>query len=351
MKKIINIHHCTCILSLISCVLCLMSVDLFSQNSLTINGTEITVQKGITITDVSNIDIADINQAKGMLSNSGIINVTGNIRNNTKNELLGTGEFAMKGANNQLMNGNNRIGSLTIDKTKGDVTLNGNLTVTNQLKFVKGILNTSDNYILTLNENAGVYGANNDISGANDLSYVNGPMIKTGSKKFIFPIGKSSSAYPLHPVAFEPANSEITSFKAEYITNLISSPEKKPNIVQAISQSEYWNLNQLSGSSNGYVSLGLRNTDKNLSQCVVLNYNTLNNPGWEIAGNTGVKMLGQNDGIIRSGLITKFTQFTYGTVTDNFKRELQQMQDKKLDMKVYPNPSEGKDINVDIKQK
>ena len=195
-----------------------------------------TIQKGITVSEVGNINIADNGIQKGSLNNSGIITIKGNLTNSTKNESLGNGELIFTGINNQYLKGNNSFGYLTINKSSKDVFLNGNLLITGQLKFIKGLLNSSNDYILTLGTSAVVYGANKDNCGANDQSYVNGPMIKTGNTNFIFPVGKNSSSYPLHPITLEMSGSAIGSYKAEYVNNLIETPKIIPSSVKYISQ-------------------------------------------------------------------------------------------------------------------
>jgi hypothetical protein len=340
MRKIIYIFSFICI-----------TINLYSQNTININGTEITIQKGISITGINTISIADNGLKTGNISNSGIINFTGDLINKSKITNLGNGEYIFSGSKKQIMSGTNIIGDITINKTSGDITLSGKTKVTGHMSFVKGIVNTSDDNILTLGSDASVKGATTTNSGANDISFVNGPIIKQGNSNFIFPIGKISNAYPLHPLGIEFSESSEVTFRAEYMDDLSTNTGNKPNNVKFATQPEYWSLSQTEGKSSAYVTLWMRDiTANNPKDFVVIDYDPVSN-AWMDAGNTAFQISKQNDVQIRSGIVNSFTQFTYGIVSGNERKMLEENNKKSFDINLYPNPGNGKDINIDIKKK
>jgi hypothetical protein len=333
---------------LIAIVLQLTNAE--SQNPVLISGTGMTIQNGISVYGLTNLTIADKGTNKAYLNNSGIINLTGNLINSSLKDSLGKGNLSFTGVIPQNITGTNTFGDVTFDKSSGDISLSGNMTVTGQMKFINGVLNTSDENTLTLGQFASVNGATSSDCGANDLSYVNGPMIKAGNTNFIFPIGKKTAQYPLHPLGIEFSEGSIGSFKAEYINNLTLNAANKPDNVMYVSQSEYWILNQVDGRSTAYITLGMRDvTVNNPNNYLVLNLDP-DNSVWKNAGNTAFQMTNQNYEFLRSGLVHNFTQFTYGSMSAS-ERMMLQNNSNSLDMKVFPNPSNGTDIKINIKKK
>lgn len=74
--------------------------------------------------------------------------------------------------------------NLTINKASGGVTLNDIATITGTATFTSGIVTSTSSDLFIFNDNALTSGANNG-------SYVNGPVRKTGNEAFTFPVGKS----------------------------------------------------------------------------------------------------------------------------------------------------------------
>jgi hypothetical protein len=91
------------------------------------------------------------------------------------------------GGNNQTVNGAGALNvyDCILNKTGNSVTLNRAMTVDNLMTFTSGILNTTAVNLLTINSAGSVTGANN-------LSFVNGPCRYIGYSAFTFPVGKNS---------------------------------------------------------------------------------------------------------------------------------------------------------------
>ncbi len=335
--------------------------NLYSQNSITINGTGLTIQNGISISEIGNIDIKDKASEMGVLNNSGIISMKGDLNNLSQTEELGNGEIIFGGISDQFIKGENMFGSITLNKPSGDVTLSGNTKVAGQIKFIKGVLNTSDVNLLTLSKSATVYGSSQGYSGANDSSYVNGPIVKSGNTNFIFPLGKASSEYPLHPLGIELYDTTTDSFIAEYFDKSPVNFEKKASEVKTIANTEYWTLKREQGNNEAHITLHFRNIIINKPEnLVVLHFDEDNTRVWEKAGNTGMNFDDPNNMYIRSGRISSFSPFTYGSIIEQQDLDINSeyfnpiggKKAKKVitkyDLKVYPNPNSGNNLNIEI---
>jgi len=92
------------------------SYNLYSQNSILISGTTITIQKGINISGISNLTIADNGLNKASLTNSGTLNINGDIINLSQNNTFGDGEFILSGSTKQNIQGTNTFGDILLIK-------------------------------------------------------------------------------------------------------------------------------------------------------------------------------------------------------------------------------------------
>ncbi len=92
-----------------------------------------------------------------------------------------------KGGNAQSVSGAGSLNvyNCTLAKSGNSVTLLRAMTVDNLMTFTTGIINTTTVNLLTINTNGTVAGANN-------TSFVNGPIRYTGNAAFTFPVGKNA---------------------------------------------------------------------------------------------------------------------------------------------------------------
>jgi hypothetical protein len=91
------------------------------------------------------------------------------------------------------------IYDLTINNSSGSVTLSRAITVDNLMTFVNGIVYSTATNLLTLNTNASV-------SGANNASFVSGPVRYKGPNALTFPVGKGSDYQAIGISAGTPDN-------------------------------------------------------------------------------------------------------------------------------------------------
>lgn len=146
-------------------------------------------------------------------------------------------------------------------ESSGLKTLSSSLTVS-------GKLTLSDGYVISTATNTLTIAHTGTVTGTSDNSFVLGPVKKIGTGAFTFPIGaqnpQNQNKYQYFPLRIAPIGSplETDAYVAEYhrknpweIT-INSRPwgnsgrEKDLGGVQVLSQTEYWNLQRVLGSSN-----------------------------------------------------------------------------------------------------
>ena len=95
--------------------------------------------------------------------------------------------FIFSGTTAQTVNGAGSFSvyAMKMNNVGGSITLNRALTADNLVTFTSGILYTSATNLLTINTNGSVTGANNS-------SFVSGPIRYVGLGAFTFPVGKNS---------------------------------------------------------------------------------------------------------------------------------------------------------------
>ena len=158
----------------------------------------------------------------------------------------------------------NLDGNLIINKpTPGNVTLNSPVILDNGpnqvLTFTQGIINTTATNLLIL-------GDNNTVTGANNNSYVFGPMQKFGTNWFEFPVGAAGFYAPIRVTGGNLATDNLggaSTFTAEY-HKVNPDPTFPPSLHEAtltnVSFCEYWDLSKDAISPGAYVWLGYDNT-------------------------------------------------------------------------------------------
>lgn len=177
--------------------------------------------------------------------------------------------------------------------TYGNVTLNnddgfimtateGNATIPNlsTLTFSSGIVNsTSSGYFVIANGGA--------VSGASDLSYVDGPIRKVGNSAFTFPIGDNGNYQP----ASISAPSNVTHhFTAQYFA-ANPNPTYDNTALAAgldhISKCEYWYIDRTNGASNVNVTLSFDAGSCGVTDLSALRVARWNGTQWVNQGNGG----------------------------------------------------------------
>jgi len=232
------------------------SFTIKAGSSFTINDESITGQTGtqtITLESGAKFICGD---ADGFSGGTGTTSTS--IRSDVENVYLNTGstvEYSRASA--QVFSARNDYQNIIISGG-GEKTLNGPSTISDMLTLTNGLVTTTSTNLLTLNATATCPG------GGNSLSFVNGPMKKTGNSAFVFPIGKpelSGSAGGGYRLIGISAPSQIAdAYIAEFIVGSatalgpIAASASSAGLTR-VSRCEYWTLDRTTGSSSVNVTL------------------------------------------------------------------------------------------------
>jgi hypothetical protein len=223
---------------------------------------------GSNITITGTLTISTNGRLNGQAS---IITLNGGW-SNTATWVPGTSTVILAGSSaisiDKTSAGNEVFNNLTINKsTVVAVTLNKAVDVSGVLTLTNGLITSSSTNILSLT-------ATGTSSGGSNTSYVNGPMGKTGTSAFVFPLGKSSvTGSPYHPLGISvPATS--TQFTAEYFGVGQASGSAKAATINTLSSCEYWTIQRNSGTATVTPTLNWN------ANCAVTNYSELTVAAW-----------------------------------------------------------------------
>jgi len=148
---------------------------------------------------------------------------------------------------------------------------------------------------------------------------VNGPVYKTGTQDFTFPIG-SGTAY--RPATLKGLSASATDqFSAQYFgtdPDPTYSDASKQGTIDHISSCEYWIINQTNGSPQATVELSWDAPEScgvtDLSELVVCKWNGFQ---WRNRGNGGTTGTTTSGSVESSAIVTSFSPFTIGSTTAN----------------------------------
>jgi hypothetical protein len=137
--------------------------------------------------------------------------------------------------------------NLTIDNTNG-VTLNVGKSINGALTLANGYLTTTNTNLLTIN----TVGSASTSNGA----FVNGPLskVKNTTALFTFPVGTLAGG--LRTIGVTPTTTTSTTYRATFNTgNPKTSVGNNLGTLAEISNCEYWDLTQTSGTTPAKVTL------------------------------------------------------------------------------------------------
>ncbi len=223
---------------------------------------------------------------------------------------IGSGVVEFRGSNPQTIS---KVGGtptpifrrITIDKAADEVTLNTDIIVSITATFISGILNSNAVNFINFGDNATAVSANN-------ASYVDGPVRKTGNDDFTFPVGDNGF---YRPVSISAPTTTTHAFTAQYFNqdHLLGSPAVwDPSFVR-VSGCEYWTLDRNVGTSN--VSVTLSWNEPACEPGYITNPATLRvtrwtGTNWVDQGNGGTTGTAINGTIVTSTAVTAFSPFT-----------------------------------------
>lgn len=222
------------------------------------------------------------------------------------------GTVILDGSVTQTLSGSNSISPLfhrvSLTKSGGILDLSVRMTILAQMTFTSGRVKSSLTNILLFNNDAAVSGANNN-------SFVSGPVSKTGDDIFMFPVGKASV---YRPIGISAPDNTSTQFTAEFYfdnsDNFYTHASLDPSI-NHLSSCEYWILDRNVGSSAVFVTLSWNTTSCGVTNIADLLVCRWNGSTWKDHGN-GVTSGNTSAGTVRSsGTISSFSPFTLGSTT------------------------------------
>ncbi len=197
---------------------------------------------------------------------------------------------------------------LTIANSSGGVTLQTPESVDSVLSLLNGYVYTSAADLLTMN----IYSS---VGAVSNSSFVYGPVAKTGSTAFVFPVGKDLEYRPIADSAL----SASETFTAEYFH---TSPTPTYDItlldptLDHVSNCEYWIFNR-AGSANAFVKLSWDTYSCGVSVLSDLKVARWDGAMWRDHGNGGTTGTISTGTVITSALVTSFSPFTLASVTSS----------------------------------
>ena len=224
------------------------------------------------------------------------------------------GRVILDGSVNQDINGNAAFTPTwlrgRISNTGGDVDLNVLLTVTTNMDFFRGILNTTSTNLLRLN-------AGSTVSSVSNSSYVDGPCRKVGSTLFDFPVGDNGFYAPITIAAPTVATDHFT---AQYFDVDPNTPGFTTTLKVAsldhVSTCEYWILDRTNGTSNVRVTLDFLDTRScTIPASADIRVARWDGAIWQDHGNGGTTGSATAGTVISAGNVSSFSPFTLATVT------------------------------------
>ena len=245
----------------------------------------------------------------GLNTLSGDINTTNSA--NTVSFGSGSGWIVIDGNTNQSINGNGSIPPILSRlrlSTSGIFTINIPLTITNQLDFINGIINTSalfDRFIF-FGDNATI------LTPPSNTSHVNGPFRKIGNDAFTFPVGNGTVCAPISISAPSNTNDHFT---AQYYGNVYSATNVNLSL-DHISIKEYWTLDRTSGLSNVQVKLSYNSARSGgINSLSDLRVSRYNGSAWESTGNATSIGNNQSGTVESNSVVSNFSPFTLGSAS------------------------------------
>jgi hypothetical protein len=236
------------------------------------------------------------------ISNCGVISGTaGVVVLNSTSSFVQTQNISGSGTYN--------LGGLVINNTHSaspTIVLNKDVNVSGALTLTSGIVYTTATNILALGTGA-------TSSSGSSSSFVSGPISKTGTANFVFPIGKGTSWR-------RAAVSNITAsstFTAEYFNSVYTNTSSVNSPMDNVSKVEYWQVDR-SGTGNANLSLYWESAQlSGITDCSDLTIARWNGSSWDerpattVAGST-CSTTGTGT-ITTNAALTAFSPFTFGS--------------------------------------
>jgi len=215
--------------------------------------------------------------------------------------------------------------------------MEGDVEVLSSLDLNKGIISTTDENIVIVMDNAVITGGNED-------SYIDGPILKKGKhdEEFTFPVGNEGK---YAPITISPAASTESEYKARFMS---CPPPFGNNIsanLESVATDQYWELERTQGSDEVNVTLNWVDAstlgDVNSDSVVVAMYSETEEE-WVSIGRSG---LTGGIGVGESGSVSNMlscpppfgnTKFTVAAVKEELVSSTTFVEENNF--AVFPNP-------------
>jgi hypothetical protein len=200
---------------------------------------------GLTISGYNNLLIS----GSGIKTLSSFLEITGNF-SATSGFDAGSGKVSFLGAGQQqIHSGNNSFYNLTFNNTasgNNDIVLLDDLQAKHCVSFTEGIVKSNATAVFVFSGDSAV------CSAGNTISFVDGPVLKTGTVSFVFPLGDVSGTDAVWAPVGMNAPASFSSIRAQYFLgephddagNVIDawSPWMMCNLPELnhVSGAEYW---------------------------------------------------------------------------------------------------------------
>lgn len=228
----------------------------------------------------------------------------------------GTGVVHFSGSNNQTFG--KTVGTpsptfrrLTMGKSAGTVSFATDVTVSVSATFTSGVLETTATNFLNFADNA-------TVSGASDLSYIDGPVRKTGNEAFTFPTGDGGF---YRSIGISAPTGTAHFFTAQYFRSAHPYGDVStwdPSFL-TLSGCEYWILDRNAGtSSNVSVTLSWNESACEpgyITDPATLRVTRWNGTNWVDQGNGGTTGSATNGTITTAGAVTSFSPFSLASTS------------------------------------
>ena len=238
---------------IIHSVIALFMLSHSFANTIANNGSGITISSGTVISGSSIINNS------GILTNDGTVSIIDDLSN--MGTISGSGLYFVGGdwmnsgvythnSSTVILNGTNQIIGGTNSSIFNNLTINGPGTKTLGNKVeLNGVLNFLTGYIVSTNSNLLTINNGGNINGANDASFVKGPVRKIGTSNlnnltFTFPTGQTDNIYDPVRIKFPTSSTSVTftvtHFHEVAIPNINNRDAKASQLTFV--QNEFWDI-------------------------------------------------------------------------------------------------------------
>lgn len=196
---------------------------------------------------------------------------------------------------------------MEVNKTASNVTLNDPLRINTTLTFVNGkIISASDDRL--------IFHSGATVSGANNASFVSGPVTRRGAGSFTFPVGKDNI---YRPISIAPTGSTAEAFTAEYFRGIGPDTSARDLSIHHISGCEYWVLDRTTGSAATPVTLSWDNSSCGVNFLPDLRVARWNGTMWVNEGNGGTTGNANAGTIVTAAPVLSFSPFALASSSPN----------------------------------